>query len=106
MSGMQLMQALRKWNIRAGVKVREEFFATDVLMEDGVAAGVAGIDQRTGDILCLEAGATVVATGGGMMIYPLQTAPGGADRRRAQPGWRGPAHGWSTWRWCSSCPAC
>ena len=75
MSGMQLMQTLRKWNIRAGVKVREEFFATDVLVEDGVAAGVAGIDQRTGDILCLEAKATIVATGGGMMIYPLQTAP-------------------------------
>lgn len=75
LSGMELMQTLRKLVIRAGVKAREEFFATDVLLEDGVAAGIAGIDQRTGDILCLEAKAIIVATGGGMMIYPLQTAP-------------------------------
>jgi succinate dehydrogenase/fumarate reductase flavoprotein subunit len=75
LSGMELMQTLRKLVIRAGVKVREEFFATDVLLEDGVAAGIAGIDQRTGDILCLEAKAIVIATGGGMMIYPMQTAP-------------------------------
>ena len=75
MSGMELMQTLRKLNIRSGVKVREEFFATDVLTDDGVATGIAGIDQRTGDILCFEAKATIVATGGGMMIYPLQTAP-------------------------------
>jgi succinate dehydrogenase/fumarate reductase flavoprotein subunit len=74
-SGMELLQTLRKLVIRAGVKVREEFFATDVLLNDGVAVGVAGIDQRTGDILCFEAKAIVIATGGGMMIYPMQTAP-------------------------------
>jgi succinate dehydrogenase/fumarate reductase flavoprotein subunit len=74
-SGMEIMQTLRKLMIKLNVKVREEFFATDLLMNDGVIAGVAGIDQRTGDVAALKAKAVVLATGGAMMIYPLQTAP-------------------------------
>jgi succinate dehydrogenase/fumarate reductase flavoprotein subunit len=74
-SGMELMQTLRKFLVRHQVKVREEFFATDLLLNDGVVAGVAGIDQRTGDIAALNAKAVVLATGGAMMVYPLQTAP-------------------------------
>lgn len=74
-SGMELMQTLRKSLIKFDVKVREEFFATDLLLDDGVVAGVAGIDQRSGQIAALKAKAVVLATGGGMMIYPVQTAP-------------------------------
>jgi succinate dehydrogenase/fumarate reductase flavoprotein subunit len=75
-SGMELMQALRKMLIRHDVKVREEFFATDLLLNgDGVVAGVAGIDQRTGEIAAIKAKCVVLATGGAMMIYPIQTAP-------------------------------
>jgi succinate dehydrogenase/fumarate reductase flavoprotein subunit len=74
-SGMELMQTLRKFLIRYDVKVREEFFATDLLLNDGVVAGVAGVDQRTGDIVALSAKTVVLATGGAMMVYPLQTAP-------------------------------
>lgn len=74
-SGMEIMQTLRKLMINLDVKVREEFFATDVMLNDGVVAGVVGIDQRTGDVAALPAKAVVLATGGAMMIYPLQTAP-------------------------------
>jgi succinate dehydrogenase/fumarate reductase flavoprotein subunit len=74
-SGMELMQTLRKLLIRYDVKAREEFFATDLLLNDGTVAGLAGVDQRTGDIVALKAKTVVLATGGGMMIYPLQTAP-------------------------------
>jgi len=75
-SGMELMQTLRKVLIRHDVKVREEFFATDLLLnDDGVVAGVAGIDQRTGEIAAIKAKSVVLATGGAMMIYPVQTAP-------------------------------
>lgn len=74
-SGMELLQALRKPMIRQEIQVREEFFATDLLLNDGVAAGVAGIDQRSGSIVALRAKSVVLATGGGMMIYPVQTAP-------------------------------
>lgn len=74
-SGMEIMQTLRKSMIRLDVKVREEFFATDIMLNDGAVAGVAGIDQRTGAVAALQAKTVVLATGGGMMIYPLQTAP-------------------------------
>lgn len=74
-SGMELLQALRKPVIKHDIKVREEFFATDLLLDDGVVSGVAGIDQRTGYIAAIKAKAVVLATGGGMMIYPVQTAP-------------------------------
>lgn len=75
-SGMELMQALRKVLIRYDVKVREEFFATDLLLnDDGVVAGVAGVDQRTGEVAAVKAKSVVLATGGAMMIYPVQTAP-------------------------------
>jgi succinate dehydrogenase/fumarate reductase flavoprotein subunit len=74
-SGMEIMQTLRKLMIGLDVKVREEFFATDLLMNDGVVAGVVGIDQRSGEVVAIRAKAVVLATGGAMMIYPLQTAP-------------------------------
>jgi len=74
-SGIELMQGLRKRMIKFGVQVREEFFCTDLLLNDGVVAGVAGIDQRAGEVVALNAKAVVLATGGGMMIYPVQTAP-------------------------------
>ncbi|TAK83172.1 MAG: FAD-binding protein [Betaproteobacteria bacterium] len=74
-SGMELMQAIRKPMIKLDIKVREEFFATHLLTDDGVVAGVAGIDQRSGVLAAIRAKAVVLATGGGMMIYPVQTAP-------------------------------
>jgi succinate dehydrogenase/fumarate reductase flavoprotein subunit len=74
-SGMELMQTLRKSLIKLHVKVREEFFTTDLLLNDGAVAGVAGIDQRSGEVVALKAKAVVLATGGAMMIYPVQTAP-------------------------------
>ncbi len=74
-SGMELMQTLKKLLLRHQVKVREEFLATDLMLNDGVTAGVVGIDQRSGDIVALGAKTVVLATGGAMMIYPLQTAP-------------------------------
>lgn len=74
-SGMELLGALRKPMVRMGIPVREEFFATDLLLRDGAVAGVAGIDQRTGQLAALRARSVVLATGGGMMIYPVQTAP-------------------------------
>jgi succinate dehydrogenase/fumarate reductase flavoprotein subunit len=74
-SGMELMQTLKKLLIRHDVKAREEFLATDLLLNDGVVAGLAGVDQRTGDITALKAKTVVLATGGAMMVYPLQTAP-------------------------------
>lgn len=75
-SGMELLQTIRKMLLRYNVKVREEFFTTDIMLNsEGIAAGVIGVDQRTGEIAAIKAKSVVLATGGAMMIYPIQTAP-------------------------------
>ncbi|CAB4163983.1 SdhA Succinate dehydrogenase/fumarate reductase, flavoprotein subunit [uncultured Caudovirales phage] len=73
--GMEILQTLKKFLISFGVKVREEFFATELLLNDGIVSGVAGIDMRSGKITAIQANSIILATGGGMRIYPHQTAP-------------------------------
>jgi succinate dehydrogenase/fumarate reductase flavoprotein subunit len=75
-SGMQMLQILTRNAIKAGVLFRDEFYATDVLVgDDGAAAGIAGIDLRSGCPAGVEAASVVLATGGGAMAYPITTAP-------------------------------
>lgn len=74
-SGMQILQILTRQAAAAGVQFRDEFYATDVLIDDGRCVGVAGVDLRTGEITGVLASAVVIATGGGAMVYPVRTAP-------------------------------
>ena len=74
-SGMELMQVLRKRALKAEVMVREEFFATDILKTNGAVAALAGLDLRSGAVAYIQARTVVIACGGGMMVYPVQTAP-------------------------------
>ncbi len=75
-SGMQMLQILTRNAIKAGVLFRDEFYATDILVtNDGAAAGIAGIDLRSGSAGGIEAASIVLATGGGAMAYPITTAP-------------------------------
>ncbi|MDE0254879.1 MAG: FAD-binding protein [Rhodospirillaceae bacterium] len=74
-SGMELMQVLRKRALKAEVMVREEFFATDILTTNGVVAALGGLDLRSGAVACIQTRTVVIACGGGMMVYPVQTAP-------------------------------
>ena len=53
--------------------MREEFLVTDLMLNHGVVAGIAGVDQRSGEIVALNTKTVVLATGGAMMIYLLQT---------------------------------
>lgn len=75
-SGMQMLQILTREAMKAGVLFRDEFYATNVLTsDDGAAAGIAGIDLRSGSIAAVSASAVVLATGGGAMSYPITTVP-------------------------------
>ena len=74
-SGMQMLQILSKRAQARGVQFREEFYVTDLLVKDDVVSGVVGIDQRTGRTAAIGAKAVILACGGGMMVYPFQTAP-------------------------------
>lgn len=74
-SGMEILQILSTVALASKVKFLEEFYATDLLADTGEIVGVAGIDLRSGEVIGLEAKAVIIATGGGMMLYPFQTAP-------------------------------
>lgn len=74
-SGMQMLQILTKQAAAAGARFREEFYVTDLLTAANGVAGILGIDLRSGETHAIAAKAVVLASGGGMMIYPFQTAP-------------------------------
>lgn len=74
-SGMQVLQILVRQAAAAGVLFRDEFYASELLMDEGRAVGVAGIDLRTGEVTGVLATSVVIATGGGAMVYPIRTAP-------------------------------
>ncbi|MGI6551526.1 MAG: FAD-binding protein [Bacillota bacterium] len=60
---------------RDNIKVIDNFVVTDILLNDGRAAGACGIDINTGKFYVIKSKAVVLCTGGAMRIYPHTTAP-------------------------------
>jgi len=75
-TGRQIVGAL-KHRINACNRIRliEDTMITDLLTADGHVAGAVGLDLCTGEPVVISARAVVLATGGGQMVYPIQTAP-------------------------------
>lgn len=74
-SGMKILHILSAQAAAAGVIFGEEFYVTDLISSDDGIAGAAGIDLKTGEPMCVGSKAVVLACGGGMMVFPVQTAP-------------------------------
>ncbi len=74
-TGAEIMKALRRQVRARKVRVVEDMMVVDILTSGGVAAGALALDLRSGEFVTISARATVIATGGGMMVYPIQTAP-------------------------------
>jgi succinate dehydrogenase/fumarate reductase flavoprotein subunit len=74
-SGAEIMKTLVKQVRTRKIKVLEDTMAVDLLTADGVVNGALGLNLRNGEFVPLAAKATMIATGGGMMVYPIQTAP-------------------------------
>jgi succinate dehydrogenase / fumarate reductase, flavoprotein subunit len=51
----------------------DEFFATSILSEDGIFAGITGIDMATGKFMVLRGKAMLIATGGLGTLYGFTT---------------------------------
>ncbi len=51
----------------------DEFFSTDLIVEDGRCRGVVAIEMRSGEVFLFKAKAVVMATGGGGRIFPFTT---------------------------------
>jgi succinate dehydrogenase/fumarate reductase flavoprotein subunit len=74
-SGSEIMRVLKKEVKKRGVKVIDDVMITDLMVVRGRVVGAVGLDLRTGSFISVKAKATILATGGGMMAYMVQTAP-------------------------------
>ena len=63
-------------SVRAtGIKVLEDFMATEILVERGKVAGIKVIDCRTGSVEEFECRFLILATGGAGQLYKYNTNP-------------------------------
>ncbi len=68
-TGQALLHVLFEQLLKYRVGVYEEWFAVELIVQDGVCRGVTAIDMRTGQLNVIEAGAVVLATGGLGRVY-------------------------------------
>ncbi len=70
-TGHMILQTLYQQCIKHNVTFFDEFFVTDLILEDGVARGVVAIEIATGDIHVFHSKAVLFATGGAGRIYKV-----------------------------------
>ncbi len=68
-TGHVLLQTLYEQLIKHSVMVYEEFFVTDLVVEDGVCRGVVVLDLTTGAFEAIRAKAVILATGGAGRVF-------------------------------------
>lgn len=74
-SGDDMMKTLKRQVQKRNIDLIEDMMVLDLLTADGAVIGALGLDLRSGAFVPLLSKTTIIATGGGMMIYPIQTAP-------------------------------
>jgi len=72
-TGHAILHTLYQQNLRAGTQIYEEFFALDLIMEDGACQGVMAWDVARGEYHLFQAKAVVLATGGAGRIFKTTT---------------------------------
>lgn len=70
-TGHMILQTLYQQCIKHNVTFFDEFFVTDLILEDGVVRGVVAIEIATGDIHVFHSKAVLFATGGAGRIYKV-----------------------------------
>ncbi len=74
-SAPEMIRIYRAKTRQTGAKVLHNTMIQELLVRDGRCAGAMGVDLKSGRFVLIQARATLLATGGGMMIYPITTAP-------------------------------
>jgi succinate dehydrogenase / fumarate reductase, flavoprotein subunit len=73
-TGHVMLHALYQQNVRARTQFFVEWMALDLIRDaDGDVLGVTALEMETGDVLALEAKATIFATGGAGRIFAAST---------------------------------
>lgn len=73
--GLGMAKVLWSTALRMGVEGQDDVVVTRLLKADGRVVGAAGLDLKSGELLTMEAGAVIVATGGIGQLYPLTSNP-------------------------------
>jgi succinate dehydrogenase/fumarate reductase flavoprotein subunit len=74
-SAPEMIKIYRKHVQATGFRLLTNIMVQELLCREGRCLGVFGLDLKTGRFLAVKAHATLLATGGGMRIYPITTAP-------------------------------
>ncbi len=74
-SGGELMKALKGQVLARKIEVMEDAMVLELLKRDGRVNGVLCLDLRKGEFFTIGAKTVILATGGGMRVFPVTTAP-------------------------------
>jgi len=70
-TGHMILQTLYQQCIRNGINFYDEFQVLDLLLQDGVTAGVVAVELATGELHVFNAKAVIFATGGHGRIWEI-----------------------------------
>ncbi len=74
-TGQAMLHVLYEQTMRAGVRVYEEWFVLDLIVDDGECAGAVVMEIRSGEIHVIRAKAVILAAGGlGRVFEPSTNA--------------------------------
>ncbi len=73
-SGFHILHTLFQTSLQfPSIQRFDEFYSTELLVDDGRCVGVTAIEMRTGRMYLFRAKAVIVATGGGGWMFPFTT---------------------------------
>lgn len=73
-TGFHMLHTLFQTSLKyPSIKRLDEYYATDLLIEDGRCQGVTGIEIRTGEMKVVLARAVIIASGGAGRVFPFTT---------------------------------
>jgi fumarate reductase flavoprotein subunit len=73
-TGFHMLHTLFQTSLKyPSIRRFDEYYSTDLLVEDGRCVGAVAIEMRSGRIVAFHAKAVVIATGGAGRIFPFTT---------------------------------
>jgi fumarate reductase flavoprotein subunit len=73
-TGFHMLHTLFQTSLKySSIGRLDEYYATDLIIEDGQCRGVVAIEMRSGQVRILKARAVIIATGGAGRIFPFTT---------------------------------
>ena len=72
-TGQALLHVLYEQLVKQGLRIYEEWFVLDLILEDGMCKGCVAMDIRTGQLSVIGAKAVIICTGGAGRVYEPST---------------------------------